>query len=168
MKKERKGKLVGRVVLFSVVFAGAVGAIIGALGIVEVKNTYFNMVQEELRVACVQADSEFTNVWDGDWSYVDGAVCKRVIVCLDVRNGILTKGEEEVYDEYLEIMESAKALTGLEYTIFYGDTRACTTLKDGSGNYLVGTTASAAIVEEVIKQGHDAYKQNLDLGGVKF
>ncbi len=153
MKKERKGKLVGRVVLLSVAFAVIVGVIIGVLGIVEVKNTYFNMVQEELRVACVQAESEFTNVWDGEWRYDDAT---------------LTKGEEEVYDEYLEIMESAKALTGLEYTIFYGDTRACTTLKDGSGNYLVGTTASAAIVEEVIKQGHDAYKQNLDIGGVKF
>ena len=153
MQKERKGKLVGKVVILALAGAIIVGTVIGVVGIMEVKNTYLNMVKEELHVACVQADSEFSSVWDGDWGYEDAN---------------LTKGEEEVYEEYVEIMEENKKLTDLEYTIFYGNTRAATTLKDASGNYLVGTTASDAVVNEVITQGQDSYKQNLDIGGKKY
>ena len=153
MNKTRKGRLVGKVVFLAVMCAIVVGSAIGIVGIVEVRNTYLGMVKEELHTACIQADSEFSSMWDGDWAY-DGET--------------LTKGGEEVYEEYYESMVSMKEETNLEYTIFYGDTRAVTTLTDTSGNSMVGTTASAAIVDEVIKGGNTAYRTNLNIGGIDF
>ncbi|MBQ1548641.1 MAG: cache domain-containing protein, partial [Lachnospiraceae bacterium] len=147
MQKERKGQLVRKVVIMAVAIATAIAAIIAIVGIVEIRNTYHEMVEEVLITATSQADSEFTMMWDGDWAYEDG---------------VLTKGGEEVYDEYLSTMEALKKETGLEYTIFYNDTRVCTTLKDQSGAYLTDTQASAAVVSEVIGNGQNSYKQNLD------
>ncbi|MCR5641283.1 MAG: methyl-accepting chemotaxis protein [Lachnospiraceae bacterium] len=153
MKRERKGHLVGKVIALAVACAVAVGMLIGIVGIVEVRTTYLNMTEEELRAACMQADSEFTKMWDGDWAY-DG--------------GVLTKGGQEVYEEYAETLEELKSQTDLEYTIFYNDTRAVTTLKDSSGQLMIGTTASQAVVSEVIGSGKNVYRQNLDIGGIDY
>ena len=107
--KQRKGKLIGQVVGISCI-AAAVGCIIlSIIGMKEVKDTYLDMTEEELHTAVTIANSEFTNMWDGDWDYKDS---------------VLTKGGEPVYDECLTTMEKLKADTNLEYTIFYNDTRA--------------------------------------------
>lgn len=135
------------------IFAVVVGAAIGVTGIIKVRQTYLATVKEELHTACVQADSEFSSMWDGDWAY-DGQT--------------LTKGGEDVYEEYRGTLYALKAETSLEYTIFYGDTRAITTLTDESGKEMVGTTASAAIVDEVVNRGQNAYRTDLNIGGVSY
>ena len=153
MKKERKGQLVGRVVVLSLVCAIVVGVIIGMVGILEVRTTYLNMVQEELHTACIQANSEFDSMRDGDWAY---------------ENGELTKGGEPVYEEYTDTVNEMKAETNLQYTIFYNDTRVVTTLKDESGKEMIGTTASSDVVQKVVGAGEDVYAQGLDIGGVSY
>lgn len=152
--KERKGHLVGKVVSLAVIFSGIAAAILVIVGIFEVRSTYLNLIEEELHVSVMQADSEFSSMWDGDWAYNDG---------------IITKGEEEVYDEYLEAMLELKKETNIDYTIFYGDTRAVTTLKKADGSdYLINTQAAPAVVEAVINQGKTAYKPNITIEGQKY
>ncbi|MBP5266371.1 MAG: methyl-accepting chemotaxis protein [Lachnospiraceae bacterium] len=153
MKKERKGQLVKKVVVLAVASAILVGLIIGIVGIVSVRSTYLSMVQEELHSAAAQADSEFTSMWDGPWAYEDG---------------VITKGGEEVYEEYLTTMEGLKEETGLDYSIFYQDQRVITTLRDEKGNYILDEKASASVVEEVIKKKSTAYHTDLTFGGVPF
>ena len=153
MERERKGKLVGKVVLLAVICAAAVAAVIAVIGIMEIRNTYLDMVKEMLHAAVVQADSEYTKMRDGDWTYDDG---------------VIRKGGEEVYDEYLETMEETKAETGLDYTIFFNDTRAVTTLKNSSGGYLTNTKASAEITSAVVGSSQYVYKPDLKIEGVHF
>ena len=151
--KERKGKLVGKVVVLAVMFAAAVAAVMAIIGIVEIRSTYLDMVQEELHATVVQADSEYTTMWDGDWAYNDG---------------ILTKGDKSVYQEYLSTMQATKKETGLDYTIFFHDTRAVTTLTDETGKLMINTTASPELVSQVEGQGQYVYKTDLNVGGKHY
>ena len=152
--KQRKGKLIGQVVGISCI-AAAVGCIIlSIIGMKEVKDTYLDMTEEELHTAVTIANSEFTNMWDGDWDYTDS---------------VLTKGGEPVYDEYLTTMEELKAETNLEYTIFYNDTRAVTTLKkQGTDEYFINTQASAEVVDTVIKGNKVLYKPDMTIEGHQY
>ncbi|MBO6283579.1 MAG: cache domain-containing protein, partial [Pseudobutyrivibrio sp.] len=152
--KQRKGKLIGQVVGISCI-AAAVGCIIlSIIGMKEVKDTYLDMTEEELHTAVTIANSEFTNMWDGDWDYTDS---------------VLTKGGEPVYDEYLTTMEELKADTNLEYTIFYNDTRVVTTLKkQGTDEYFINTQASAEVVDTVIKGNKVLYKPDMTIEGHQY
>ena len=152
--KQRKGKLIGQVVGISCI-AAAVGCIIlSIIGMKEVKDTYLDMTEEELHTAVTIANSEFTNMWDGDWDYKDS---------------VLTKGGEPVYDEYLTTMEELKADTNLEYTIFYNDTRAVTTLKkQGTDEYFINTQASAEVVDTVINGNKVLYKPDMTIEGHQY
>ena len=152
--KQRKGKLIGNVVGISCI-AAAIGCIIlTIIGMREVRETYLDMTKEELHTAVTIADSEFTKMWDGDWEY-DGTT--------------ITKGGEEVYEEYLATMEELKAETNLEYTIFYNDTRAVTTIKkQGTNDYLINTQASQEVVDTVIKGNQPLYKPSLVIEGNEY
>ena len=152
--KQRKGKLIGQVVGISCI-AAAVGCIIlSIIGMKEVKDTYLDMTEEELHTAVTIANSEFTNMWDGDWDYKDS---------------VLTKGGEPVYDEYLTTMEELKADTNLEYTIFYNDTRVVTTLKkQGTDEYFINTQASAEVVDTVINGNKVLYKPDMTIEGHQY
>ena len=152
--KQRKGKLIGQVVGISCI-AAAVGCIIlSIIGMKEVKDTYLDMTEEELHTAVTIANSEFTDMWDGDWDYKDS---------------VFTKGGEPVYDEYLTTMEELKADTNLEYTIFYNDTRAVTTLKkQGTDEYFINTQASAEVVDTVIKGNKVLYKPDMTIEGHQY
>ena len=152
--KQRKGKLIGNVVGISCI-AAAIGCIIlTIIGMREVRETYLDMTKEELHTAVTIADSEFTKMWDGDWEY-DGTT--------------ITKGGEEVYEEYLATMEELKAETNLEYTIFYNDTRVVTTIKkQGTNDYLINTQASQEVVDTVIKGNQPLYKPSLVVEGNEY
>lgn len=136
--------------------AAAIGGIIlTAVGIREVDSTYMEMTEELLRTAVEQAGSEFTKMNEGEWEYEGG--------------GKLKKGGKEVYDEYLADMEALKSMTGLDYTIFYNNTHACTTLKKGGvGEYLVDTQAAPAVVEAVVGRSEILYKPGIDIEGTKY
>ena len=91
--RERKGKLIQKLIFAAVAAIVVVATALTILGGIEVNETYKNMVQEELKVAVTQLDSEMSNVWDGSWSFVDGVVYK---------------GEENVMAEYESIMDAMK------------------------------------------------------------
>ena len=151
--KKRNGHVVGKVMRIAACAAAIGGMALTVLGIREVRQTYFDMTQEVLKTAVVEADSEFTKMWNGDWVY---------------ENGEITKGGEPVYEEYLETMESLKQQTGLEYTIFYNDTRVITTLKNASGQYLLNTTASPEVVNVVVGARGELYKPAIVIEGKKY
>ena len=69
-----------------------------------------------------------------------------------LRNGILFKGEQQI-DGVNEIADYLSNICGSKVTIFNGDTRVATTVKDSSGNRAVGTKASETVINNVIVQG---------------
>ncbi len=148
-----KKHLVQRVVTILTAITVVAFIILTAISIRELDETYLSAIEDELRNAVVQTDSEFSTMYDGDWSY-DG--------------GVLKKGDTEVYDEYLADMEEIKKSTELDYTIFFGNKRAVTTLKDEGGKYLVDTTASDKVMQQVVNEGKSMYATDLKISGKPF
>ena len=147
--RERKGKLIQKLIFAAVAAIVVVATALTILGGIEVNKTYKNMVQEELKVAVSQLDSEMNNVWDGSWSYADGVVYK---------------GEENVMAEYESIMDAMKASTGVEYSLFYGKERAITTMVDSSGKKATGYNISDTVFSHVVTGKQDYYVQTTPAG----
>lgn len=141
--KERKGKLVQKLIFAAVAALIGIAAVLTIISAVEIDNTYTNMVNEELKVAVEQIASEMTNVWDGDWS---------------MEGGTVYKGGEDITAEYESIMDSLKAETGIEYSLFYGKTREITTMRDASGKKATGYDISDKVYSAVVgnKQEYNA------------
>lgn len=102
-------------------------------------------MQEEalhgLRGAAVSLQHIYDEVDSGDWS-IDGS-------------GTVTKGDLEITGHY-EVVDRLKEDTEYEFTIFYGDTRITTSLKDHkTGDRLVGTKAGEKVIQTVLKEGKE-------------
>jgi methyl-accepting chemotaxis protein len=147
--KVRKGKLIQRLIFAAIAAIIAISAILTILSIVELKKTYNNMVEEELKVAAEHLQSEMNSVWDGDWSY-DGTN--------------LYKGEENVMVEYEELLDALHAKTGIQYSLFYMDERIITTLQE-NGKRLVGFEIGAATKERVIQNKQEYYIPDASVAG---
>ena len=88
--------------------------------------------------ADVQSLSEIVNQrYYGDWH---------------LRNGILFKGEQQI-DGINEIADFLSNICNGKVTLFNGDTRVATTVKDSAGTRQTGTKASEAVINNVITQG---------------
>ncbi len=70
-----------------------------------------------------------------------------------LKNGLLFKGEQQM-DGADGLVDSLSQVCGGKVTIFNGDTRVATTVKNSSGQRAVGTKASEAIINNVINQGN--------------
>ena len=87
----------------------------------------------------VQSLSEIlNNRYYGDWH---------------LENGILFKGDMQM-DGADGIVDSLSQICNGKVTIFNGDTRVATTVKNAEGKRAVGTKASDAIIDKVITQGN--------------
>lgn len=136
--KVRNGKLVQKLIIAAVAAIVGIATVLTIISGFEITNTYNTLVEEELKASVYQLASEMDNVWDGDWSYADGA---------------LYKGEENVMEEYEETMDDLKSKTGIEYSLFYGDTRVVTTMKDSSGKKAVGYQIGDKVKNTVLSGG---------------
>lgn len=147
----RNGKLVLKLIIAAIAAIVATAILLTTISGIEINNTYDTMVEEELRVASQQLESQVSSTWDGDWAY---------------EGGIITKGGEEVYEEYEEIMDELKSVTGIEYSIFIGKERVITTLTV-DGKKLTGLNASDALYNTVVGSGKESYTPGAIPAGAK-
>ncbi len=151
--KERKGKLVLKVIVVSCIALAVCAAILTVFGCLNISNVYHDMTQEELKAVVEHLNSQLTYEWDGDWAYEDG---------------VLTKGGVEVHDETQNELDQLKAQTGLEYTLFYMDTRVVTTLYNEAGQRDVGSKASAKVIQGCLNAGQEYWAGKLKIGGKNY
>ncbi len=82
--------------------------------------------------------------------------------------GVVKKGSISLTDNY-KIVDEMKELTEYEVTMFYGDTRVTTSLKDvKTGERLVGTQASEAVIEAVLNKGEEYSDTNVSINGESY
>ncbi len=150
----RKRKLIYKLIFIAVAAMVAIGLVLNIISGYEINKAYNSLAKEELKATTEHLASEMNSVWDGDWAY---------------ENEVLTKGGTLVFDEYEELMDELHGMTGIDYTIFYGDTRVITTiLKADSTERLVGTKASDKVISATLKGGEDYYADNLNIEGQKY
>ena len=82
-------------------------------------------------------------------------------------NGDLFKGEFNV-TQHAEIADRVKEAADTDISIFYGDTRYMTSVKDAEGNRILNTKADSEIVSRVIDNGENFFDKNVGLVDQKF
>ena len=96
-----------------------------------------NSVAEILKYRCV-----------GDWHLQDG---------------LLFKGTEQI-DGADDLVDYLSKVCGSKVTVFNGDTRVATTVKNSAGKRAVGTKASQTVIDNVITQGKSFLGEAMVMG----
>jgi len=148
-KKSRN--MVRGIILIASALALAMAATVGVIGFNHIKSAYANSFAEGLKAAAILLESELSNEVDGDWSLSE--------------DGQILKGDSYVHDSYQAQLDTLHAKSGMDYTVFYGDTRYITTLVDSERNFrMEGTKASSAVTDEVLS-GKEYLASNFELAG---
>ncbi len=104
-----------------------------------VSDLVFNDSSEELKNYSTMGLQLLDHSYEGSWSVVDGN---------------LYKGDTLI-NENFEIIDDFTGKTEVLATIFQNDTRVTTNVHDESGNRMIGTKASEAVINQVMNQGKD-------------
>jgi methyl-accepting chemotaxis protein len=81
-------------------------------------------------------------------------------------SGRLTKGNYVMAEN--SIFQHVKDDTGIDITIFQGDTRLFTTIKKEDGTLAVGTKAAADVKKAVLEEQEEFFADNVDVIGIKY
>jgi methyl-accepting chemotaxis protein len=153
-KREKNKRVILKIVMIAFAAILVEGLILTAIGLAKVRQAYIESFEEQLRACAIQIYDEFNYEYDGDWTLSD--------------EGRLLKGGEDIYEEYLSQLEALTAQTGVEYTLFYGDTRYITSIKDEKGEYLIGTPCTDVVKATVLEKGEQYLAENIIINGKKF
>ena len=154
MKKVKFG-LAGKLIAIAIISVTVTAILLVSMSAMRLNKTYDALILEELKATDEHLDSAISALNDnGDWSYEDE---------------VLHKGGEPIADEIEGMIEELQKETGIDYTIFWGDTRVLTTINkiDGSGK-LVGTKASDAVIANTLQGGNEFSATNLNIEGQKY
>ena len=77
----------------------------------------------------------------------------------------LYKGEVNLSQQLGELVDHYASTNSGEITLFFGDVRRATTIKDTAGNPIVGTKADPRVVTEVLNNGNEYSRNDFDING---
>lgn len=131
--------------------------ILGAVCVITAGKSLREGLQEEaltqMKATCVAAKAAYDNMNDGDY-YLD-------------ENDDLMKGDYNITQNESGIDALTEGMNS-DITIFFGDTRRATSLKDiATGNRIIGTQASAQVSETVLK-GQEYSATDLMVNGKNY
>lgn len=145
-------KLKGEIGLFVLAPLVAVLLVQSTLGFVSIKNSNEDTVAAGLESSAYAIASSLQTLNDDDF---------------EVKDGQLYKGDFNITQD-TALVDSVREKTGVASTVFYGDTRYLTSLKDESGKRVINTKADAKIYDKVIKNGERYVDQSVKLYGEKY
>lgn len=154
-KGGHKQKLLINVIIIAIVTISVVAVLLTIMASANIKKVYHNLILEELKATTEHLASEASALNDnGDWELIDGD---------------LVKGGDSITEELGGILDEIHAETGVDYTIFFGDTRILTTiLKKGTNERLIGTKASDAVIQNVLNGKKDFSSDSLVIEGMPY
>lgn len=80
---------------------------------------------------------------------------------------VLFKGGTNLSNS-MDIIDNMKEKAGVEYTLFFGDTRYMTTVIDETGNRALMTQCSDSVKEIVLNKGNTYFAKNITIGGQDY
>lgn len=115
----------------------------------KLKNSLEDSNRQAVESVCFSLMEAYDTLYEGNWSMVNGNLYK----------GANYIGHtQDLLNRFLEEKD-------LNVTLFYGDTRVLTTLKDANGDYIVGTQADEKVSSQVLA-GNSYFNENLVVNGV--
>ena len=104
------------------------------LSVSKLKNSLEESNKQAVESVCFSLREAYNTMYEGDWRLISGELYK----------GANYVGHTQ--DLLNQFQEERK----LHVTLFYGDTRGITTLKDANGDYIVGTQADEKVSAQVL------------------
>lgn len=141
---EKKKKKVKRGILFQILLLSIGPLVIGLVAVTLISvNSLESGMQEETLGGLSDVVGTVNEVYDkmapGDW-HLEGDQ--------------LYKGEMNL-SEQQSVLDGFVQDSDVQLTVFFGDTRYVTTIKDESGNRVIGTQASAEVISTVLNKGEN-------------
>lgn len=155
MKSNKSKGLRFKIMMAAVVPAVITFAVILSVAFVVVKNSISNEVKKELSNICAIFDNLMDNEYPGEYKKVGQ---EKIAIY---------KGEALLNDDY-KVVDMISNETDVEVTFFYGDLRVLTTIRNTSGERIVGTVAPVRVREDVLENGQTKFYDNVDLNGESF
>ena len=110
-----------------------------------------NMIRQEMRSTTASILQVYNSETDGDYSYIDGS---------------FKKGITPLSGNYM-IIDNIKQQVGADITIAYDDTRVLTTIRDGTGNRVIGSNIDSRVMK-VIREGKNFVAKKVKIGDVIY
>ncbi|QAA31572.1 methyl-accepting chemotaxis protein [Clostridium manihotivorum] len=130
-------KLKGRISLIISITLVLFSSLLGGIIYLKVTNIIDMKIQSELNTNSNMGLLILDKKYQGQWK---------------VQDGKLYKGENLINNDS-SVIDEVREKTGMYATIFMGDTRVATNIKDKDGNRSIGTKANSDVVDTVIKNG---------------
>lgn len=83
-------------------------------------------------------------------------------------DGMMWKGDTLNISQATDITDHIKENTGMEVTVFWGDTRILTSIVNERGERQINTQASEEVVSRVLKKGQTYQDRNVEILGTKY
>ena len=119
---------------------------------IEINSVVTDSIENGLRGAATSVRDTLDCISDGAYS---------------VEGDQLYKGEYNITAE-TKIADNVKLAADTDITVFYGDTRYMTSVKDANGNRVVLTQAGEAVVETVLKGGKEYFSTDVMVEGTPY
>lgn len=111
-------------------------------------------IKKEIQTAANSMYKVFNTMFEGDYSS---------------REGELLKGGKRLTEEDFEKVVSALDNgSGIDFTVFLGDTRIMTSVRNADGSLAVGTKAADEVVAKVIDFGTDFFTAGVLVNGTRY
>lgn len=119
------------------------------MSVTKLKNSLEESNKQAVESVCFTLMESYNTMYEGDWRMING----------DLYKGANYLGHtQDLLNRFLDERQ-------LNVTLFYGDTRVLTTLKDANGDYIVGTKADEKVSAQVLG-GEGYFDENLKVNGV--
>lgn len=130
----------------------ALALIVSVVSNIQLRKVMKEVVQEDLMAAAKMEYASISNA-EGNAFSVDSSG--------SLKNGTVNLSEN------VDIIDEVSEDTGVDVTVFYGDTRYVTSVKQ-NGERVLGTKAADVVIDKVLKNGEEYFASNLDVVGEKY
>lgn len=135
-------KLKQKILLISILPLVFLGLVISFFGEKQITNVLTEQIQDGLRATTIAVRSTFRKLNNESYKLNE--------------NNELVKGDFNI-SLTPDLADGIKEATGIDVTIFYGDTRYMTSVVDESGQRVIGTKAGPRAIENVLGKGEEFF-----------
>lgn len=121
-----------------------------------IRNNMYEESKVDLNNVALTYLAALDSMYDGDFK-----------MSIDDNVASMYKGDSMLSGDFSYI-DDIKSRTGIEISLFIEDTRFLTTIFDKNNVRMVGVGANEATVEQVVKNGKDAFYTNVRIGGKDY
>lgn len=141
-----------KLLLCSILPISVLGIIIVFMSLTFLRNSIINQVENSLR---------------GTAAATLAAYDQNSGTYLVAENGDVWKGGYNISNSE-KLLDTIKEKSGMDVTFFYGNKRIMTSIKDQSGEGILGSPAGSKIEEMVLQNGKEYFSKNVSVDGVMY